>query len=632
MARKKKSKTGKAANPVPKTRKKLVKKSALLRMTSIPAKQSLIIFGLMLMLALMLYGSAINYGFVLDDKIVLSENTFTKEGISGIGKLLSTDSFQGYFGEQKEILQGGRYRPLSLVSFAIEYEFFGLNPGVFHFMNILLYAFSCFIAFFCLRRLFVEKTSDLKSIFLSSSFLITLLFLFHPIHTEAVANIKGRDEIMAFLFSISTLFYFLRYLDSRKYTALILACLMYFLGLLSKENTITFLAIIPLSGLLFRKKKNREILIASLALFIITMIYLFIRVDALGYLLIDNPSTDIMNNPFTGLSLTEKMATIAYTLLVYIKLVFVPLQLTHDYYPYHIPIMNFTNWQVWLSLLIHFSMLGSMVYFWKKRKEISYGIAFYIIALSIVSNIVVNVGTFMNERFIFTALLGMIIVLFSALEWLKAKIKAPLGQYSFYGLLTAIFLAYGFKTIDRVPAWKDELSLNKEAIKVSKNSARANSFMATAYFNRYKEISDADEKKELLQLARPHAEKAIEIYPNYYNGNLMLAGIAAEEFKYDRNISKLLSDFKKIARRRPDVEFLTTYLEYLNDRGDNLEALKQFYMEIGQILYEEEKNYTWAIHYVLLADSIFPNDPEIRRFLVKGYNKIGRADLADKFR
>ena len=588
-------------------------------------------------LAFALYAQCLNYGFVLDDKIVYSGNEYTKKGFAGIWDLLTTDSFKGYFGEQKDLVQGGRYRPLSLVTFAMEHQLWGLRSDRSHFINVLLYGICAMISFSTLRLLFKEKSQGLKVAF-SISFLATLLFLVHPIHTEAVANIKGRDEIMAFIFSLLSLRFALQYFDTQKILNLVLMSLAFLLGLFSKENTITFLAVIPFSNLLFRSQNEhasikellkgffvkQNILILTVLL-ISSVIYLVIRFNVMGYLLNANPSSDIMNNPFYGLGFAEKMATIFYTLFVYLKLSFVPIELTHDYYPYHIPISSFTDAIVILSILLNVMLVVSMFLLLKKRKAISYGIGFYFICLSIVSNIIVDVGTFMNERFIFTASLGLCILLVAVIHWGISFIKKEDKHYWPLLALVPIIGLYSFKTIDRVPVWENELALNRAAIKVSKNSARSNSFMATALFNTYKEKTDKNEKLQLLSEAKPYAEKAVEIHPKYLNGHLMRAGIAAESYRYDNNIDNLLATFKDIMRFRPDVSYLTTYLKYLNDKTYLHPQLIAFYKDIGgNVLLRETKNYSWAAHFLQMGLEISPNDAEIKSYLVEALTAMGR--------
>jgi len=614
----------------------------------------LIIGLLFIALAFGLYAQCLQYGYVLDDKIVLSGNTFTKKGFAGITELFSTDSFQGYFGEQKDLVQGGRYRPLSLVTFAIEHEFLGLNSSVSHIINVILYGLCAFISFISLRLLFKEKTEGIHLIY-SISFLSALLFLVHPIHTEAVANIKGRDEIMSCIFSLLAMHQAIKYFDSGKTFNLIGMSLLFILGLFSKENTITFLAVIPLSIMLFRnngshsKKQsalflsikqlfatllNKKNLIIIAALFISSFIYLLIRFKVMGFFMNSNPSTDIMNNPFYGLNGSERLATIMYTLFVYLKLSFVPIELTHDYYPYHIPVSKFSDLIVIFSVILNIFLAGLMVFCLNKNRWVSFGIAFYFICLSIVSNIVVDVGTFMNERFIFTASLGLCVLFVAIITAFIQKINKAKKIWLPIAILAPILILYSFKTIDRVPAWQNELSLNTAAIKISKNSARSNSFMATALFNTYKETTDNTEKKRLLKEAKPFAEKAVEIYPMYLNGHLMRAGIAAEQFKLGGSSQDLFASFESIMRKRPDVNYLTTYLKYLNgsSRVSSSELLNFYYNSVDQVLHRQERNYPWAVHFLKIGLEFSPNDKRIKKGLFDALTALGRTNEANVYR
>ncbi|MFA4852260.1 MAG: hypothetical protein WC599_07050, partial [Bacteroidales bacterium] len=160
--------------------------------------------------ALLLYANSLFNQYALDDRLMITENQFTKKGFNGIGDILSTDSFVGFFGKQKNLVAGGRYRPLSHITFAIEYALFGFNPFIGHLINILLYAFSCLLVYKALLKLF---PSGNKHWYLTIPFIATMLFIAHPIHTEVVANIKGRDEILSLLGSFGALYFILKYIE-----------------------------------------------------------------------------------------------------------------------------------------------------------------------------------------------------------------------------------------------------------------------------------------------------------------------------------------------------------------------------------------------------------------------------------
>lgn len=616
-----------------KSKKKIVKKPITKQKVSkqyqpLSLKVALTILAICMALSMVLYFQSLDYGYVLDDKIVFTENNYVKEGISGIPKILGEESFSGYFGGQKNLVQGARYRPLSLVTFAIEYELFGFSKFLSHLINILLYGLCSWIGFLALRRMFREKTQSNK-LLLGTASIATLLFICHPIHVEAVANVKGRDEIMSLLFSLLTLLYGFKYADCKKWSHLLLVPFLYLLGLLSKENTITFAAIVPVGLLLFRPKDRKAALMVLGSLIVVTAIYLVIRLQVIGYLFGDEPSTDLMNNSFVGMSTVERYATIFYTLLHYLKLHVFPHPLTHDYYPYHIPIMGMGDWRVWLSLILHAILIGVGVINRKKKKKLAFGIFYYIAAMSIVSNLVISIGTFMNERFAFAASLGLCIVIATIILAISKKLSSRAFTIASLVCFLSFFI---FKTITRVPAWENAMTLNRAAIKVSKNSARANSFMATALFNQFKVETNRDKKIALLNEAEPYAKRATEIHKNYFNGYLMRVGIAAEQYKFDRNLDALLAEFKESMTMRPDIPFVKEYLEYINPIEDKNKLLA-FYEDICvNIMIDQQQKYQWAINYLSLAVKVDPNDPRIRSGLRKAYTGLGDLEKAARFR
>ena len=138
-------------------------------------------------LAFALYANTLNHDYVLDDKAIITQNTFTQKGFSGIFDHLTHSYWYGINNKD-----AGNYRPMSGISFSIENALFGNNPTMGHLLNILFYALLCMVLYHWLRTL---QLMDQRWLMLS-----IILFAAHPIHTEVVANIKSRDEIYALLF------------------------------------------------------------------------------------------------------------------------------------------------------------------------------------------------------------------------------------------------------------------------------------------------------------------------------------------------------------------------------------------------------------------------------------------------
>ena len=112
----------------------------------------------------LLYANTLTHDYTLDDAIVIYDNEFTTQGFAGIDDLLKYDTFRGFFKEEgkEALVAGGRYRPLTPILFAIQYQFFGANPIAGHLLNLLLYALTCLMLYIVLLRLFSpdEKTKE----------------------------------------------------------------------------------------------------------------------------------------------------------------------------------------------------------------------------------------------------------------------------------------------------------------------------------------------------------------------------------------------------------------------------------------------------------------------------------------
>jgi len=215
------------------------------------SKLNKIIYASIVVVSFLIYGNSIKNGYSIDDDFVTTTNPEApnhkiEKGIKGIPEIFSTR----YVESEKQSFE---YRPLVLVTYALEYQFFGSNPSVSHFINVLIYALTCVL-------LFMMLSSLLRKYHIVFPLLITFLFLVHPIHNEVVNNLKSRDELLSFLFGISSLYFFLRRIEFGKWQNLLLAILYFALALLSKKTSIIFIAIIPLTIYFFTSVKLKKLL------------------------------------------------------------------------------------------------------------------------------------------------------------------------------------------------------------------------------------------------------------------------------------------------------------------------------------------------------------------------------------
>ena len=346
-----------------------------------------------------------------------------------------------------------------------------------------------------------------------------------------------------------------------------------------------------------------------------------------------------MNNPFYGLSINEKFATIFYTLGLYIKLLFFPHPLTHDYYPFQIPIINWSDLRAIIPV-IGYAILGITALIGLRKKTVlGYGIIVYLATLSIVSNIPFTVGTFMNERFLFMPSIGFSLIL----AWFlidklpaiikKRNIKNPqVASYIGLGVLGIFLLGFTFKTIDRVPDWKNRMTLNLSGATASPNSARANCFLGTAIFEtEYKPSNDNAQQRELIKEIAYFIDRALAIHPTYGSALIMHSGVVAEEYKYDRDLKKLLDEFYFILTRKSNVPFVGEYLAHLSSRADQ-QQLADFAYKMGyQFFGETKKDYNNAIKYLNYGLQAAPNNRTLLQSMGNIYQLMGDNQKASTY-
>ena len=508
---------------------------------------------IILLFGFLLYANTITHDYAVDDMIVVQKNKLTQKGFDGIADIMTTDAFYGFFGEDYKFVAGGRYRPLSIVTLAIEVELFGSNqPHISHFINALLYSITCMLIFLLLLHLFRQYPSSAFQ--LTVPFIATLLYTAHPIHTEVVANIKGRDEIMGMLFSILTLLFSVKYIQKKNSLTLVLTFVSFILALLSKENAITFLAIVPLTLYFFTSAKIKDHATLVAPMLIIAGIYVVLRQKFTG-VEISADTTEILNNPFVNASYGEQLATVAFTFWEYWRLQIFPHPLTHDYYFNQVPVIGWNSVKAVFPFFLNAAIVGWALLKLKSKNVFSYAILYYFITISIVSNILFTVGIAMNERFVFMSSLAFCIMLALALVKLGNYIKEKSWQSSevlnpsvTMGIVALILVGYSAKTFSRNLDWKNDFTLFAADYKNSPNSAKVKNSYGGELVTQSDKVAEPL-KTEYLKKAEKALGEALKIYPTYLNA-LLLMGNA--KYKLYDSVPEAKYYYEQTIRLKPD--------------------------------------------------------------------------------
>ncbi len=486
-------------------------------------------------LAFLLYFNTLGHGYVLDDPLAIGKNELVRKGVAGIPDLLTHHYRAGTEGAGASALL---YRPLSLITFAIEWSLAPESPGLGHFMNALWYALTVALAFAALRLVFQGH----HWLWAAGA---ALLFAVHPLHTEVVANIKSRDELLNLFFSLAALFCWAKWLRKPAGAWLAGALGAYFLALLSKESAVTLLPVFPLAGWVFFNKTARESLGHAFLAAIPVLVFLVLRAMVLSKTA-DNFVISEMDNPIVAAQgFGERTATSFMVLWKYLQLLVFPQPLLSDYSYQHLSVVGWSNWQALAGLAGYTALVVLAVRGLLRRQPLAFCIAAFLCAVVLYSQLPLVIGTLFGERLMympslwFCAGAAWLIWRVTGLD-LKSEAAAPIlpsAKKMTPGLvlLALITLVFGIKTISRNPDWKNNLALFTADVAKAPNSIRLRNGMGSELYNSVvadPNMLEAERESRLNQIVE-HANAAVAIRPNpvsYLNlGNAAISRNQYEE-------------------------------------------------------------------------------------------------------
>ena len=462
----------------------------------------------------------IGYEYTLDDPFFTKDNPNVSKGLSAIGEFFTHAAYYGVFKHHD-----ASYRPLMLTSFAAEKDMFGFDPHTGHLINLILFTVQIVVLFLLLLKMF-------KGISEYVPFFITLLFALHPMHTEVVASVKSRDEVMGLLFSALALLQTMKYTDDGKAKNMILSAVLFFCALMSKETPIALVLIAPVTVYFFRKdiplvKAARfAIPYAAVAAGYMVMRALFIESDGEKVRILVNN-----NALMAATNYAEKLATTLFIQLKYLIILVFPHPLSYDYSFNQIPIIGFSDPKALAAVAVIIALAVYAVKNFTKRDVFAYCILFYAFSVVITSNLLVDIGATMAERFIYTGSLAFCIALVVLLSKL---LKVDTVNMSFatarplFIVVTVISVLYGAKTVARNEAWSSNLELYKTGLETAPNSWRAQYLMGVEYTRMISKEPDALLKRDLYKNANECLNRSLAILPN--NSDVYLIKGYADEF------------------------------------------------------------------------------------------------------
>ena len=394
---------------------------------------------LCLALVAVCYANSIPNAFILDDILIVAANERIRH-VQPVQFLL-----QPYWGDVSHL---GIYRPLTIFSFSVEYSIWQLWTAGFRATNLLLHALNGWLVYLVASGLLGSPLAALAA---------AVVYVIHPVQTEAVVSIVGRSELLAAAFFLTA---WLAFRKGR--TAWSAAA--YFLAVLAKESAITFPAVVMLEvafiGGGLRKVKESWRRFALLAAS--GAGYLALRFYVLGGLGIPR------NGQYLNGSVTvfQRWITSGRVFIQYFRLLLAPVTVTGDYDFNSVPIAGLRDWDAWLGLTLVLALVVAAVLVVKKRPAFSLAILFFFVTLLPVSNWIMPIALLMAERFLYTPVVGF--ALLAGTAWAAIPDRRLRRLIAGGAMTVAVLLCISHNYV-----WRDTLTFHENAVRIVPDNARA---------------------------------------------------------------------------------------------------------------------------------------------------------------
>jgi len=565
---------------------------------------------LLAILGMLAYANSVTNGFAFDDVAVVQFSDRVQHLEWTL--IWHSNYWDSKGGPQIDAL----YRPLTLWTYLASQA---MAPGAawpHHVGNVLLHGLVTVMGTLLAWRIFGSR---------GVAILTGLIFAVHPLHTEVVANIVGRAELLSTVFMLAA---FLVYLPDAHmcmeckptrrpfwHGGLVAAC--FFLAMLSKETPIALLG--GFVGIdLWRwmqwgrtegegrpalmRWMGRQMVRYYLPLGVALGVYLAMRINACG-LMRDLNSVHPLVNPLSQASVAERLITPFALFAKYLALTFWPAVLSADYsFPSIMPVSNPLAAMPLIGIMVTVLAWVACVKTWRKSPEVALTIGLFACSYALVSNYL-RIGTILGERLFY--LPSLFVLMLVAAVGMKlygemAKARRPvLVRWASVGIVVVACVAMYWRTMVRNTDWADNIPL---AIA----TARDNPMSAKACFWAGSILAAQGGTEKMTSFGAELLKRATELYPNYGLAPFELAKYEARK----QHLAKSLIYMAQAAQFNPGNDLRSALTEV---KVDLRRAEPDQYMP--ELLENEKSN---------------PDSPAAQLALGIAFTAQGKYDLADE--
>lgn len=443
-----------------------------------------------------------------DDNMYIRDNTLIRS--------LSPMAVKQIFTSQV----GGSYVPLTLISFAVEFKIWGLNPLPYHVTNLVLHLLITFLVYRLLRKL------KISALYAGAA---ALIYGIHPMGVESVAWVTERKDLLYSVFYFGSLLLYIYYVQSgsRRHILFISSLLLFILALFSKIQAVSLPLVLLVADYYFERRGWSKILIEKIPYLVLSLIF-----GIAGIYILRNVGALKINEIYT---FSERLFFGSYALSAYVLKFFIPTTLS-ALHPYPVLSGNALPVLYYLSPLF-IVLVGLAVYLTSgKTRAIVTGSLIFLFPVIFMLQIFGAGQGFLADRFTKVPYMGMVFITGWGLAHFCEKWRrtAPLIWMVFAAF--SIFLM--ISAYHRCKVWKNGETLWTDVIeKYPERDARPYTCRGVYY----REIREND--KALTDFNRSHALRKNDSEVLLYRGNIYFEkGMDDSAYMDYLNVLKIKTD------------------------------------------------------------------------------------------
>lgn len=579
-------------------------------------KPSLILLAGILMLTLLVFSFGLNNELVnWDDDSYITNNALVHS--------LSPENIVNIF----TTFYTGNYHPITLLSYAIEYNFVKEAPFLYHLNNLILHSINVILLFYFLMQFTGNRIS---------AGITTLLFAIHPLHVESVSWAAERKDVLYTCFFFLSMIMYERYLQNRNLQHYLLLILFFILSCMSKGMAV----VLPAALVALDFAKNRPLNVKTL---ITQKAVLWMIAIAFGIIAIWAQEKAIRDEKIY--SHTDNIFIASYGYVFYLWKTIVPLQLS-CFYPYPVKTGGMLPWFYYAATL---AVMASAFLMWRFRDKARWAVGawlFFIATIIMVSQILPVGAAVAADRYFYLASVGVFLLVGEGVRrWIERK---PHLQNSILGVVLIISLSYAVLSWKRVQVWENSYTLFMDVIdqfpaatfaynnigtyfQLRKESDKALEFyLRSVQINKnydlgYINLAIAYNDKKEFDKAIQYGERGMQLNPNAYDGWASL-GFAYDNLRiYDKSVNA----YQNALKLKPGNETVRLNLANALRNAGQTEAAIQIYNDMLQAspknadvmnnlgyTYAQQQKYKEAEGMLLQARELNPE-------LLPVYNNLG---------